>query len=87
MALYSKQILVTSEATLINVEDVDGIYLKIQNIGPAEVHIGGENVSLENGYMLGEEQSLSLFVGGGESLYGICGDSDTTMISFLATHR
>ena len=81
--LANKQVTVTTAATLVIDGNDDGCYVNVRT-GAKVVYIGDSSVSISNGYLLDEDESISLILGPNEGLYAIV-EADTGTLYFLAT--
>jgi hypothetical protein len=82
MAISSKQVTVTTEATEIFSADPDGAYVHVKANGA--IWVGNSTVTTGTGYKMVSGNTLDLFVGPDEALYGIAA-ADTKKVWVVAT--
>ena len=82
MALHSNQVTIKSEPTELYPIDLDGVELTIQ--ASADIYLGSDTLSEKTGFLLPKASILSLSLGPGEHIYGLCVD-DAATVYVLAT--
>jgi hypothetical protein len=71
MALTSGVVTCTTSPTLITSGGSSGCIVSLHNSSAAKIYIGGSTVSVTNGYHLSTNESLSLTLLPGNSIYGV----------------
>jgi hypothetical protein len=84
MAIGNDQITVGVTATAIITDDYDGQHVIIKNGTDTVCYLGDSDVSISNGFPLGEDEKIELFLGPGEEIYGIV-EEDPATVSFIAS--
>lgn len=77
--MISKAVSVTTSPTLIAPADNIPRTVYIHNGGGAKIYLGGADVSVANGFHLGNNESQDIFVPTNEKLYGIVASSTNTV--------
>ena len=81
--LANKQVTVTTEATLVIDGNDDGCHVSVR-ADNKKVYIGDSSVSISNGYLLDEDESIQVVLGPNEEMYAVV-EADTGTLFFLAT--
>ncbi len=84
MAIAQGQVTIQATATAIISNDVDGQEVLIKNIDENGVYLGDSSVTVNNGFLLEKDETIKLFLGPSEEIYGIVVE-DTTTVVYLAT--
>jgi hypothetical protein len=84
MAIGNGQVTVTAEAIVIIADDKDGQEVLIKNIDENGVYLGDSSVTVNNGFLLEKDETIKLFLGPSEEIYGVVVE-DTTVVTYLAT--
>jgi len=84
MAISSNQVQIGTTPSIIFPADVDGARVELKNIGANVGYLGNATVTHTSGYNLVVDESIFLFVGPNEPVYGIT-ESDRTTIAYIAT--
>ena len=87
MAIGSGQVECTDTATAIISNDVDGQYVVIKNIDSSNaVFLGDTDVTITTGHKLKVGEEISLSLGPGEEIYGVCTEAaESVRVSYIAT--
>ena len=78
--MISKAVSVATSPTLILPADNIPRTVYIHNGGGAKIYLGGADVSVANGFHLGNGESQNIFIPTNEKLYGIVASSTNTII-------
>ena len=84
MAIGQGHVTIQATATVIIANDVDGQEVLIKNTDENGVYLGNESVTVDNGFLLEKDETIKLFLGPGEEIYGVVVE-DTTTVVYLAT--
>jgi hypothetical protein len=82
--LSNKQVIVTTEATLVIDGNDDGCYINVKAHSAGPIYLGDSDVTIDNGYELAASESLHFMLGPNEELYAIV-EEGTGTIYFLAS--
>ena len=82
MAVSSAQVTVTTSPTVVFGPDVDGAWVHLRTDNAC--YFGNSTVTIANGYELPKDEGIDLFVGPGETIYGIVA-AETNTVWVLAT--
>ena len=84
MAIGQGQVTIQATATVIIANDVDGQEVLIKNTSENGVYLGDSGVTVNDGFLLEKDETIKLFLGPGEEIYGVVVE-DTSLVTYLAT--